>query len=1250
MFRKDVILISQDGSIRIAIEIDGKELVIATSELENLESAGKDVGKGLKAAEGSMSSLSDSSVDAAKGVKGASDSLEGLGESGVDASKGLKGADGAVDGLADSAADAAKGAQGAAGGLDGLGESAEEAAAKAKKLKEEAEGMGNETERASGKTKKFAVSIGLIAIAATAFATLKSSMDAAITRFDTLATFPKVLQALGVSADDSERAMTNLSEGIDGLPTTLNEIASNAQRMYTSFNDMDKSTDSALALNNALLGSGSSAAQAQRGTEQYLKMLQTGKVEMDSWNTLSETMDVGLIKIAEGFDFAGKSAKNDLYKALQDGTITMDQFNDKLIEVGTGTGIMATLAKENSLGLATSIGNLKNAAARGIANIIESFDKLSQNVTGKNIAENIDGLKVIVNAAFKVIGNVIEGASPIVVGFADAVKATIPVVEALAPAIIGLMSAYAAYTIITKVSAAIKASNAILAVATASSNALALATAASTTASGADTVAKAAQAGMVSLSTLAIGVMTGKVKLSTAAQVIATAVTYGFGAAVKFLMGPVGWVVAGIGLLVAGTIALVKWLKKSSEESKRLNADTEELAQANDSLNESVKSSTDAYKSNQDGIKDTAKANSDLARKIDELSQKENKSATDKAMLTEYVEQLNGSVEGLNLAYSEEADALNMSSIGMRERIDLMSEQESKIAAQERMVEISKEQNEIDMKLEETNALRAEWNKNMDEGTVKSGEYKDAIELLDEQEVGLKETSKALGEQQVIVEEQFETAMANITAATATAVGEQIILFDELSQGQQATVEDMKATWQDYKDAATDMFDVLSDEAGLTIDEMAANLEENQRIIGEWATNIATLAERGVDEGLLETLRAAGPESAGHVKELVNSSDEELKRLSDAFSEGGDVATDALSKSLGIEESGVLEAIGHLVVDTEKSLKQQVNDANFDSIGVDVATGYSEGIKDGSKDATDAARKMADDTKAAAKKALDSHSPSREFKKIGLDTTDGYALGINEGTAKVIQAIEKMFRSVQTDSSRSFKIITKDYDNAVLDIETSLKKLPEAAQKVMQNVLTRLKAGSTPQINVMKTLAKDLIGAYSGLPAQFNTIGRNVMAGLNQGLLSGRGRVLATARGIANSIINTMQSALRIHSPSRAARDEVGKEVPAGVALGIEDNAKTVYRALEQMSSNIISFSKPEIALGTSRMAYAGMSGQVASNSSARVNRGNQSEREVIVIKPSDVNLEGRAVGSITWEVVKEFIDRDEAKINRARG
>ena len=66
-----------------------------------------------------------------------------------------------------------------------------------------------------------------------------------------------------------------------------------------------------------------------------------------------------------------KSAQRDLYAALKEGTVTFDDFQNKLIELGTGTGDLAKLAKENSLGIATSFGNLRNAVSKKLGEYID---------------------------------------------------------------------------------------------------------------------------------------------------------------------------------------------------------------------------------------------------------------------------------------------------------------------------------------------------------------------------------------------------------------------------------------------------------------------------------------------------------------------------------------------------------------------------------------------------------------------------------------------------------------------------------------------------------------------------------------------------------------------------------------------------------------------------------------------------------------------------------------------------------------
>ncbi|GAF14928.1 phage tail length tape-measure protein [Bacillus sp. JCM 19045] len=792
-----------DGTIKIAIEVDGKQIAIASKELDNLKASAENSGKGIKSAENSLSGLSDKSGDAGKNVKGAGDAIEGLGESGGKASKGLNGAEGAIDGLSDSSSDAssnvkgasdalsdlsdsgsqsAKNVNGASGAIDGLSDSGSDAATSIKNTSDSVASLGDDAGNASKATGNLKTSLGLAAVAGTALAvvnqvlnsalvTVRASLDDAIARFDTLNAFPKVLEALGVSAEDSQRAMGNLSDGIDGLPTKLNDIAASAQRMYTSFGDIDMATDSAIALNNALLGSGASAGQAQRGTEQYIKALQTGTFDMNTWNTLSETMDVGLVKIAESFGFAGKSAKDDLYSALKDGTITIDDFNNKLIEVGTGTGIMATLAKENSLGVATSFSNLQTSVSRGVANSIAAIDNLSKSVTGNNIAENIDGMKDIVNAAFKIINSSIDSATPYLVGLKNAVKPVVPIIQTLSPVIIGLASSFAILTgaAIAK-TLALKTYSLIAGTATAVTSAYTGSITVSTIATNAMTAslyvmstAKKAVTAMTNAATAAALLFTGQISFSTVAIIAKTVAVKALDVAIKFLLGPIGLVIAGVGLLVGAVIAVVGWLNKATEEGERLGAETEELASKTDALNDSLDSTSAAYEKNQSSIIANADATEELASKVDELANKENKSAAEKELLASYINELNSSMDGLNLMYSEEAEALNMSSEQMAARIELLNEQDKAQEAQSRLTEILREQSEVEQQLAETNELRDEWNQKLEEGSVKAKEHKEAMGELDDQHELLIESQKNLGEQYETTEQQLTDAITAVT-------------------------------------------------------------------------------------------------------------------------------------------------------------------------------------------------------------------------------------------------------------------------------------------------------------------------------------------------------------------------------------------------------------------------------------------------------------------------------------------------------
>lgn len=290
-----------------------------------------------------------------------------------------------------------------------------------KQLKSLLQGLGDSSSSGFNTGTKSALSFGAAIGVATKLVSagmnaISSSIGGAVSRVDTMNRFPVMMQAMGFSAQDAQGSIDDLAKGIDGLPTALDEVVGTTQQLALMTGDLGKSTKLTLALNNAFLASGSSSADASRGLQQFTQMLSSGKVDMQSWKTLMETMPLGLQKTAEAFGFAGASAKNDLYEALKKGNITFDQFSEKLIELDGGLGGFAELARINSIGIATSFKNLQTAVVRGVANMISEFDKAAKANGLGGIAENLNKVKGAISTAF-------DKATPYISKFVDVIAA-----------------------------------------------------------------------------------------------------------------------------------------------------------------------------------------------------------------------------------------------------------------------------------------------------------------------------------------------------------------------------------------------------------------------------------------------------------------------------------------------------------------------------------------------------------------------------------------------------------------------------------------------------------------------------------------------------------------------------------------------------------------------------------------------------------------------------------------------------------
>lgn len=170
------------------------------------------------------------------------------------------------------------------------------------------------------------------------------------------------------------------------------DVVTTSKSLAAVTSNIDKATDTTIALNHAFLASGSSSEDASRGLQQYSQMLAKGTVDMQSWRTLQETMAPALTKVAKKLGITSGNA-NELYDALQNGTITFDQFNDAMIECDTETGGFAETALEASKGVKTSMTNIKSAVQNLEQGFLSAMNNMLKSKAMGGLVDNLEKIK-----------------------------------------------------------------------------------------------------------------------------------------------------------------------------------------------------------------------------------------------------------------------------------------------------------------------------------------------------------------------------------------------------------------------------------------------------------------------------------------------------------------------------------------------------------------------------------------------------------------------------------------------------------------------------------------------------------------------------------------------------------------------------------------------------------------------------------------------------------------------------------------
>lgn len=275
-------------------------------------------------------------------------------------------------------------------------------------VKNEVTGLKNHVDKVTGSIgnsfKSIRNIVAGLGIASLIKSTILGNVDAAIKRVDTLSNYSRVMSNLGVGSVQANASVQKLSNKLIGLPTTLDDASGAVQRFTSVNSNISRSTDMFLALNNAILAGGASSEIQKSALEQLSQSYAKGKPDMIEWRSAMTAMPAQMKQVAEAMGFVNASA---LGEALRNGTVSMDQFMNTLMQLNTqginGYQSFEEQARNATGGISTSIANMRTAIVRCMSEVMNTIGQ--SNIAGffTNIAKAINSCVPYVVAFTKVV-------------------------------------------------------------------------------------------------------------------------------------------------------------------------------------------------------------------------------------------------------------------------------------------------------------------------------------------------------------------------------------------------------------------------------------------------------------------------------------------------------------------------------------------------------------------------------------------------------------------------------------------------------------------------------------------------------------------------------------------------------------------------------------------------------------------------------------------------------------------------------
>lgn len=276
------------------------------------------------------------------------------------------------------------------------------------------------------------------------------------------------------------------------------------------------------------------------------------------------------------------------------------------------------------------------------------------------------------------------------------------------------------------------------------------------------------------------------------------------------------------------------------------------------------------------------------------------------------------------------------------------------------------------------------------------------------------------------------------------------------------------------------------------------------------------------------------------------------------------------------------------------------------------------------------------------------------FLDSGMQLLSNIATGFMNNYPQIMQAVGNMLANVISligqnlpqFMQKGVEFIGQMAQGLINNLPTILSGIADVLARVIAAIASNLPKFLQKGIELIGKIAAGIIQAIptvvgkipqviSGIVNAFGkynwgSIGTNLIKGIAKGVTSAGGLIKDAALSAARKAFNAVKGFFGIASPSKLMANEVGKYIPAGIAMGIEKNTKPITDAMHDITDMTeTAFGFDSSAFGTGYNAYAPAYAGAAGTTINVYGAEGQSTREIAYQVADIINSDVRRKGSV---------------------